>query len=140
MPQDFPRWNIEQYYFQIWGTAGKNGEASLFDRVLQEPALSGRVIRGGEAKTTMIIMDSKSVKTTSTACEKGYEAGKKLQAQRYASAFIPVVYLMRCGFREWTRLTGMARLKRCADAPPTCQKSRKSYVTAVTAEKILLVR
>jgi transposase len=53
LPHDFPRWNIVYYYFQIWGAAGKNGEASLFDRVLQELVLSGRVIQGREPKTTI---------------------------------------------------------------------------------------
>jgi transposase len=79
LPHDFPRWNIVCHYFQIWSTTGKNGEVSLLDRILGELALSERVIRGRKPKTTMIIMDSKSVKNTDTACEKGYDAGKKLQ-------------------------------------------------------------
>jgi transposase len=80
LPHDFPRWNIVYYYFRIWGAAGKNGEVSLADRILGELVLSGRVIHGREPKTTMIIIDSKSVKNTGTACEKGYDAGKRLQA------------------------------------------------------------
>jgi transposase len=72
LPHDFPRWNIEYYYSRTWSAAaGKNGEVSLFDRILGELVLSGRVISGREPKTTMIIMDSKSVKNTGTACEKG---------------------------------------------------------------------
>jgi hypothetical protein len=51
----------------------------LFDRVLQELVLSRRVICGREGKTTMVIIDSKSVKNADTAEEKGYDAGKKLQ-------------------------------------------------------------
>jgi hypothetical protein len=65
--------------YQIGNAAGKNGEAPLFDRVLQEPVLSGRVICGCEPKTAMVIIDSKSVKNTDMAEEKGYVAGKKLQ-------------------------------------------------------------
>jgi transposase len=79
LPHDFPKWNIVYHYYQIWSAAGKNGEASLFDRVLRELVLSRRVICGREAKTTMVIIDSKSVKNTDTAEEKGYDAGKKLQ-------------------------------------------------------------
>jgi transposase len=36
LPHDFPKWNIVYYYYQIWSAAGKNGEASLFDRILRE--------------------------------------------------------------------------------------------------------
>jgi hypothetical protein len=36
-------------------------------------------MRGREAKTTMIIKDSKREKNTDTAGEKGYDGGKKLQ-------------------------------------------------------------
>jgi transposase len=66
LPHDFPKWNIVYHYYQIWSRAGKNGEASLFDRVLREPVLFRRVIGGREGKTTMAIIDSKSVKNTDT--------------------------------------------------------------------------
>jgi transposase len=79
LPHDFPRWNIVYYYFQTWSAAGKNGEVSLLDRILGELVLSERVIHGREPKTTMIIMDSKSVKNTGTACEKGYDGGKNFR-------------------------------------------------------------
>jgi transposase len=79
LPHDFPKRNIVYHYYQIGSAAGKNGEASLFDRILQELALSRRVICGREPKTAMVIIDSKSVKSTDTAEEKGYDAGKKLQ-------------------------------------------------------------
>jgi transposase len=79
LPHDFPKWNIVYHYYQIWSAAGKNGETSLFDRILRELVVSERVICGREAKTTMVIMDSKSVKNTDTAGEKGYEGGKKLR-------------------------------------------------------------
>jgi transposase len=54
LPHNFPKWNTVHYY-QIWSVAGKNGEASRFDRVLREPVLSGRVIHGREAKMAMVI-------------------------------------------------------------------------------------
>jgi transposase len=78
LPHDFPKWNIVYHYYQIWSAAGKNGEAPLFDRVLRELVLSWRVIHGREPKTTMVIIDAKSIKNTDTAEEKGYAAGKKL--------------------------------------------------------------
>jgi transposase len=77
LPHDFPKWNNVYHYFQIWSAAGPNGGASLFDRVLRELTVSRRVICGREAKTSMVIADSKSVKNVDTAGEKGYDAGKK---------------------------------------------------------------
>ena len=38
-----------------------------------------RIIKGREQQTTMTIVDSRSVKNTDTAEEKGFDAGKKLQ-------------------------------------------------------------
>ncbi|MDR1072234.1 MAG: transposase [Treponema sp.] len=67
LPHGFPKWNIVCHYCQIWSVAGKNGEASLFDRVLRELVVCGRVIHGREAKTTMAIMDFKRVKNADTA-------------------------------------------------------------------------
>jgi transposase len=78
LPHDFPKWNIVYHYYRIWSSSGKNGEESLLDKILRELVLSGRVIRGREAKTSMIVVDSKSIKNTDTAGEKGYDAGKKL--------------------------------------------------------------
>jgi transposase len=79
LPHDFPKWNIVYHYYQIGSAAGKNGEASLFDRVLQELVLSERVLCGREPKTSMVIIDSKRVKNTDTAGEKGYDAGKNFR-------------------------------------------------------------
>jgi hypothetical protein len=67
------------HYYQIGSAAGKNGEASLFDRILRELVLSWRVVCGREPKTSMVIIDAKSIKNTDMAEEKGYGAGKKLQ-------------------------------------------------------------
>jgi putative transposase len=80
LPHDFPKWNIVYHYFQIWSAAGASGEETLLDKILRELISSERVIRGRKPKTSMIIVDSKSVKNTDTAGEKGYDAGKKLQA------------------------------------------------------------
>lgn len=77
LPHDFPKRNIVYYYYQIWSAAGPNGESSVFERVLRELVVSQRVICGREGKTSMVIVDSKSVKNVDTAREKGYDAGKK---------------------------------------------------------------
>lgn len=77
LPHDFPKWRIVYRYFQIWGQIGESG-ASYFEQAMQKLVLSERIIKGRKAKTSMVIVDSKSVKNTDTAEEKGYDAGKKL--------------------------------------------------------------
>ena len=79
LPHDFPNWNIVYHYYQIWSSAGKNGEESLLDKIMRELVLSERVIHGREPETAMVIVDSKSVKNTDTAEKKGYDGGKKLR-------------------------------------------------------------
>jgi transposase len=77
LPHDFPKWNMVYHYFQMWGKVDKTG-VSLFEQVMRELVISERIIKGREAKTSMIIVDSKSIKNTDLAEEKGYDAGKKL--------------------------------------------------------------
>jgi transposase len=77
LPHDFPKWSLVYHYYQIWSARGENGEASVLEHVLEELVLFARVIHGREAKTSMIIIDSKSIKNTDTAEEKGYDRGKK---------------------------------------------------------------
>jgi len=78
LPHDFPGWRICYYHYDIW-RAAKDGEESVLDRALREIVESERSINGRDQQTTMIIIDSKSVKNTDTAEEKGFDAGKKLQ-------------------------------------------------------------
>jgi len=60
----------------MWGEVGKSGE-SLFEQAMRELVMSERVIDGREVRTSMVIVDSKSVKNTDLPEEKGYDAGKK---------------------------------------------------------------
>ena len=77
LPHDFPKWQICYYHYNVWRTA-KEGEESVLDCVLRELVEQERRINDREKQTTMIIIDSKSVKNTDTAEEKGFDAGKKL--------------------------------------------------------------
>ena len=79
LPHDFPKWQICYYHYNVWRST-IDGEESVFDRVLRELVENERIIKGREQQTTMTIVDSKSVKNTDTAEEKGFDAGKKLQA------------------------------------------------------------
>ena len=77
LPHDYPKWRIVYRYFQMWGKETESGK-SLFEQAMNELVMSERIIDGREAQTTMVIVDSKSVKNADTAEEKGYDAGKKL--------------------------------------------------------------
>jgi len=77
LPHDYPKWQIVYRYFQMWGKETETGK-SLFEQAMNELVMSERIIDGREAQTTMVIVDSKSIKNADTAEEKGYDAGKKL--------------------------------------------------------------
>ena len=76
LPHDYPKWNNVYYHYQIWSKKGADQKSTL-DKVLEELVLSARVISGEEAETSMVIVDSKSVKNAFTTEEKGYNSGKK---------------------------------------------------------------
>ena len=79
LPHDFPKWQICYYHYNVWRHAN-DGEESVLDRVMRELVEKERIIDDRDPQTTMIIVDSKSVKNTDTAEEKGFDAGKKLLA------------------------------------------------------------
>jgi transposase len=79
LPHDFPKWQNCYYHYNEWRKSADD-EESVLDRVMRELVESERMICGREStKTTMVIVDSKSIKNTDTAEEKGFDAGKKLQ-------------------------------------------------------------
>ena len=82
LPHDFPNWKRVYRYFQMWG-ASSESENSLFQQAMEELVMSERIIDGREAGTSMVIVDSKSVKNTDIPEEKGYDAGKKHQVSKY---------------------------------------------------------
>ena len=77
LPHDLPKWENCYYHFCKWKKADAHGE-TLLDRLLNELVEEARVKAGRAERTTMIIIDSKSIKNTDSAEEKGYDAGKKL--------------------------------------------------------------
>jgi len=76
LPHDFPKWQNVYFHYQIWTQRGEDG-GSLLDKALSELVLTERVVSGRNAKPTMTIVDSKSLKNAFTAEEKGYDGGKK---------------------------------------------------------------
>ena len=84
LPHDYPPWQDVYYHFRTWKEQ-KDGKISILDKVLDELVISERVINGRNPKTSMIIVDSKSIKNTDTAEEKGYDGGKKNIRNQIAS-------------------------------------------------------
>ena len=78
IPHDFPKWTTVRYHYDIWAEEDENG-ISLLDKILHKLIEVERKENGREDKTTMIIVDSRSVQNTDTAEIKGYDAGKKNQ-------------------------------------------------------------
>ena len=78
IPHDYPNGRVVRYYYDIWAEEDDDG-ISLLDRMLRKLVEMGRKNNDRSEKTTMIIVDSKSVQNADTAQSKGYDAGKKLQ-------------------------------------------------------------
>ena len=76
IPKDFPKWQNACYYYNIWAKPDEN-EVSILDRVLRKLVEAEWEKNGREARTTMVIVDSKSIQNADIAEEKGYDAGKK---------------------------------------------------------------
>ena len=72
LPHDYPKWQNAKYHKK------DKYEISLLDKILDNLVEKERKANGRESHTTMVIVDSKSIKNTSTAKEKGYDVGKKL--------------------------------------------------------------
>ena len=77
LPHDYPNWQNVRYHYDIWSKPDKNG-ISLIDRILRKLVKMQRRENERSSKTTMIIVDSKSIQNADTAENKGYDAGKKL--------------------------------------------------------------
>ena len=84
LPHDYPKWKNVYYHFTIWSAKRADG-SSILDEVLNELVKSERIINGRQPETTMIIVDSKSIKNTDIADEKGYDGGKKNIRNKVAS-------------------------------------------------------
>ena len=78
IPHDYPNWQNVRYHYDIWAKPDEDG-VSLLDRILRKLVEMEREGNERSSQTTMIIVDSKSIKNADTAQSKGYDAGKKLQ-------------------------------------------------------------
>ena len=78
IPHVHPKWQNVRYHYDIWAKPDEDG-VSLLDRILRKLVEMEREGNERSSQTTMIIVDSKSIKNADTAQSKGYDAGKKLQ-------------------------------------------------------------
>jgi len=76
IPHDYGKWENIRFYYDIWAKPDDDG-ISLLDRIMRKLVEAERAKNGRDPKTTMLIVDSKSVQNADTAEEKGYDAGKK---------------------------------------------------------------
>jgi len=82
IPHDFPKWENVRYHYDIWTKIDENGE-TLLDKMLRKLVEAERKSQGRDEKTTMVIIDSKSIRNADTAEERGYDAGKKLPGSNF---------------------------------------------------------
>jgi transposase len=66
LPGDFPKWEVVYFYFQIWSNQ-EGEEKSILEQALQASVNELRAKSGRQQETSMIIIDSQSVKNTDTA-------------------------------------------------------------------------
>ena len=76
IPPDYPKWQDVYYHFRKWKQKKADGNSTL-DEALNELVLTERIMHDKQAKPTMTIIDSKSVKNAFSAEQKGYDGGKK---------------------------------------------------------------
>ena len=76
IPHDFPNWQNVRYHYDIWAKPNDEG-ISILDQILKKLVEAERKENNRSSQTTMIIVDSKSIKNADTAESKGYDAGKK---------------------------------------------------------------
>ena len=76
IPHDFPKWQNVYYHFRMWKAPGPDGE-NILDKVERKLVEAERSAAGRKPQTSMLIIDSRSVKNVDTAKEKGYDGGKK---------------------------------------------------------------
>lgn len=75
LPKDFPSWKL--VYYTVWSKPDENG-VSLLEKILKKLVEVERFACGRNPQTSFVIVDSKSIKNTDTAKNKGYDAGKKI--------------------------------------------------------------
>ncbi|MGV6808651.1 MAG: IS5 family transposase [bacterium] len=77
LPSDYPPYHSVYTYFRQWSAKPFEDQPSLLEQ-LQHTLVEGERQADNRKKTSLIIMDSQSVKNSDTAGVKGYDGGKKV--------------------------------------------------------------
>lgn len=77
IPNDYPKWTAVRYHYDNRVKEDENG-ISILDKILHKLIEVESKENGREKKTTMIIIDSKTIQNADTAEVKGYDVGKKV--------------------------------------------------------------
>jgi Transposase and inactivated derivatives len=72
LPHDYPPEGTVRMYFRKWQDAG------ILEKIHDKLRRKARVAENHEQEPSALIVDSQSVKTTRTAKERGFDAGKKI--------------------------------------------------------------
>ncbi|WP_143875245.1 IS5 family transposase [Oenococcus oeni] len=78
LPHDFPEWHTVYRYYDMWRDKPDPTADSLLERLLKKPVASYRFAQGRSARTSFVIVDAQSVKTTDLTKNSGYDGGKKI--------------------------------------------------------------
>ncbi len=78
LPKDFQKYTTCYYYFQVWTEREDDISETILEIVLKKMVGEIRKNLGRKEKTSFLIIDAQSVKTTDCAENKDYDAGKKI--------------------------------------------------------------
>jgi len=73
LPKEFPKWQLVYYYYRKWV------EAEVFDMLLDKLRSKVRISQGQQARATLGIMDSQSVRWGNNRSLKSYDGNKKIK-------------------------------------------------------------
>lgn len=73
LPKEFPKWELVYYYYRKWV------DSEIFDTILDKLRSKVRVKKGQQARATLGIMDSQSVRWGNNRSFKSYDGNKKVK-------------------------------------------------------------
>lgn len=99
LPSSFPPWKIVYNYFRRWSLDG------LIESINDLLRSYVRIVVGKNSKLTIVIIDSESVKCSSSSKSKGFDGNKKVKGKKRhlmvdSMGFIVAVLLLRANLHD----------------------------------------